>query len=516
LRIASPYPGCVPAGNLSFGLQRIRPSRLKGIAFTQNHFYEAPLESLAALTPAYSARRATWGAAHDEVQQTMSTKHTRKDCRANGEGKLSQHSAQPLSTPFNPLNPGFRSVSALFFVCAVLAACSPVGSTVGAPTSVGRSTNDGDITRGGESSAGIPGTVDASDLYHSDTAGAESPENPLVPLVGQLSAQNGYANLTPEPVAGIYPVENQALTGSWGLLVVARSGAVSLLGADLRRGRTLFRLPHSPEFGAISPRGDRLALSFGDSIGLVDPLTGAMIDRFDRIKSRITALDWSPDGEALLVGAADGRIYRWRLDGAADELGSAEWNRRFERYIGHATTVSAVRYHPLGSLFFSGDWDGKVSAWRDYTADGASAEFERDALKAGFFTRATERMAAQGGVSREGIEALAIDREARHLIAAHQDGALELWGVRGLKMLGSRPPGGGAVYAMALSEDGKTVATASRDGRVRTYRVGVDSPGAPAFQPLGEAEHPGTRHLVFLRNGTLLAAEGSGRVVAVQ
>lgn len=411
---------------------------------------------------------------------------------------------------------GTVHIGALCVVCATLAACSPVGSTIESPTSVGLITAGEDIKRGVESSAGIAASADPSEPHHSAIAGAESPETPLVSLVASLPAQPGFGIFAPEPIIGMYPVENQHVGGPWGVLVITRSGTVSLLGSDLSRGVTVFRLPEAPDLGALCPSGDRLAVASGSVVALYDPVTGADLGRFDRIKSRVTALDWSPDGAGLLVGAADGRVYRWRLDEATADLGSTEWTRRFERYIGHATTVSAVRYHPHGRLFFSGDWDGAVSAWRDYGADGARAKFERDPLGGEFFTRSTERMVVKGSGNRAGVEAIVIDRGARRLIAARQDGSLDLWGVRGLKMIASRPPVGGAVHAIALSEEGEIVATASRDGRVRTYRLGEGSAGGPAFQLLSEVEHPGARHLTFLRDGTLLAAEGSGKVVAVR
>lgn len=419
--------------------------------------------------------------------------------------------ASNLSVPFLSA----LYVSALFFVCAALTACSNVGSTTGVSTSVDLITQGGDSKRGRESSAGIAGSADASDSHNSDTMGAKSPENPLFSLLANLSAVDGLTNVSTEPLVGIYPVENQSVNGVLGIVMVAKSGAVSLLSADLRRGKTLFNLSGRPTRGALSPAGDRLAISFGEEVELVSPTTGTVLDRFARIKSRITALDWSPDGAALLLGAADGRVYRWRLDGAAAELGSTEWNRRFERYIGHGATVGAVRYHPHGKVFFSGDWDGALSAWRDYQADAGSAPFEQDVLRGEFFTRQPARQTASGGTTSEGIDAILVDRHARRLVTARQDGTLEVWGIRGLKFIGSRPPAGGAVYAMALSEDGGTLAIGSRDGRVRRFRLGDGSVGTPPFEPIGENVAVGAQHLAFLRNGTLLAADRTGKVVAL-
>jgi WD40 repeat protein len=318
-----------------------------------------------------------------------------------------------------------------------------------------------------------------------------------------------------EPIVGVYPLSLQLVKPTWGAVIVGERGSVGV-ATDVRpEGRTIFRLSASPECGSLSLDGSRLAVSFGTTVDIYHLLTGERVERFDRSRGRITALDWAPDGESLLIGAADGKVYRWRFDRGVAELPPTEWSRRFERYVGHSTTIGAVRYHPLGRVFFSGDWDGGLSAWRDYEADGEVGLFERDPLGGEFYTRRTERISVQRPGGGEGIDALGVDRVGQRLVAGRQDGSFDVWGLRGMKHLVTQPLAGGAIYDLQVSPAGDTVATASRDGRVRVFRL-TAPPTGPEIKQIAEREHPGARRLAFTSNGTLLLGDKSGKVVVVR
>jgi WD40 repeat protein len=214
------------------------------------------------------------------------------------------------------------------------------------------------------------------------------------------------------------------------------------------------------------------------------------------------------------MGGADGRVYRWRFDRAVEELPPSQWSRRFERYIGHATSVGAVRYHPLGRIFFSGDWDGSLSAWRDYEAAGESGLYEKDPVGGGFYTRKPDRIVVQRPGGGEGIELLAVDRAGKRIFVGRQDGSFDVWAARGMKHLGTQPAAGGALNDLQVAPDGESLATSSRDGRVRLYRLKVDK-AELSIVPVGERLFAGGGKLAFIPDGTLLVGDKSGKVSVV-
>jgi WD40 repeat protein len=278
--------------------------------------------------------------------------------------------------------------------------------------------------------------------------------------------------------------------------------------------RTLFTVDVEPSVAALSRDGSKLALGAGVGVEVYDPLSGRSLGRWKGGRARATALDWSPDGEALLIGAADGRIYRWRLGLEPADLSSAEWNRRYERYIGHATAVSAVRYHPFGRIFFTGDWDGEVSAWLDHSADPYGGQFDKDVLGGRFFTAKTPRVVGARAGGRDEVTAIAVSNDGERLVVAGADGTLEVWNVRGFKSVASLKQGGGSIFALALDERGAEFAVASRDGQVRRYAI--EEQQAVALRLKETVALPGARALAYLRNGDLIGGDKRGRVVALR
>jgi len=286
---------------------------------------------------------------------------------------------------------------------------------------------------------------------------------------------------------------------------------VELLRTGVKRG--LFTVDSPPRVAALSQDGTKLALALGSGVQVIDSLSGRPLGRWQGARAQSTALDWSPDGEALLIGAADGRVYRWRLGLDPADLSSMEWNRRFERYIGHATAVSAVRYHPLGRIFFTGDWDGEVSAWLDHGSDPHGGRFDDDVLGGRFFTAKTPRVVGARAGARDEVTALAVSSDGERLVTAGSDGTLEVWSVRGFKSVATTKQVGGEIVALALNPSGVELAVASRDGQVRRYAI--EGQREIALKLKETVALPEVRALAYLRNGDLLGGDKRGRVVVV-
>jgi WD40 repeat protein len=152
---------------------------------------------------------------------------------------------------------------------------------------------------------------------------------------------------------------------------------------------------------------------------------------------RVTPLAFAPDGQTLLVGGT-GPIHRLTFpDGAA-----------LSSLTGHKTIIMGLRFSPDGSLLASTGYDGSLRLWSTAAWD----EVRAVPLKtAGIFQIAW----APGG------ETVAISVDHGILLFSVAEGALR----RRLDL----PIKG--VYGLAFSPDGRFLANAAADGRLRIWAL---------------------------------------------
>jgi RNA polymerase sigma factor (sigma-70 family) len=124
------------------------------------------------------------------------------------------------------------------------------------------------------------------------------------------------------------------------------------------------------------------------------------------------------------------------------------------------------------------------------------------------------------------VKALAFTRDGQELVSLGNDSSLQLWQVPSGKEVGRLPgaaEAGRIIYAVAFSDDGKTMATADDDKGKDTYKITFFdcNPGRPGEQrppTLGrdrfhfKAAEGIAYFLAFLPDGNLLGGSSDGRV----
>jgi WD40 repeat protein/beta-lactamase regulating signal transducer with metallopeptidase domain len=286
--------------------------------------------------------------------------------------------------------------------------------------------------------------------------------------------------------------------GSW-IATGGGDGVVSLW--DAKDGRELHALTtHGPWVFAVvfSPDGRLLASGGYDcAIRLWDVATGELRATLRGHAGGIRGLTFSPDGRTLASAAADDRVRLWNVaDGS-----QAHTLKR------HAESVRALGFSPDGSRLATVSEDRMLRVW--IAAEGREIAPEvqlPDAGSAVRFSQAGRSLIAgtskghllvhdpengqlrgylgvEAGVpsewhiGTEAVTAILDDTVNRRLYSIFRDGTVLAWMPAGQPQTPQTQyrAAGGRVTAVAVSPDGRSLATGARDGVIRLWNVGTAS-----------------------------------------
>lgn len=297
-------------------------------------------------------------------------------------------------------------------------------------------------------------------------------------------------------------------------LALGDDGALYAIGGDGRMALIFATGIRTPVAGAVSLRSHSLALSDMGRVRVFDLISGKQTHEQTKIRTRVNSLDFDAAGETLLLGGTDARVYRWKFLHRAENVKEAE--QSLERYIGHATVVNRVRYHPRGRIFFSADWSGRVSAWMRYDADAFGGEYLKNATQGRPFTVENLRANAQFGADGT-VEGLECDGAGELLVVASDKGELSLLMVRGFKPLAKTQAHRGLIYDLAFSDDGRSIVTVGRDDHLRLWNI--ESLDLQSIDPTkaeivldSELETPGANRLALTSGGKIILGFKNGEI----
>ena len=230
------------------------------------------------------------------------------------------------------------------------------------------------------------------------------------------------------------PDGKHILTGSWD-----NSGRIW----DVATGKELQRLNgHSAViFGvAYSPDSKLVATASGDkSVRLWDSTTGKEVRKLDGHTKEVFGVAFSPDGKQIATGSFDGTARIW-------ETATGKEVRRLE---GTQPGITAVLFSPDGKTLLGGSQTNSLYIWD--------------------VEKGKELRRCEGHTGY--IYPIALTQDGRTLASGSYDNSIRLWEVaRGKER--RRIDQAGDIYAMTMTPDGKTIfSTSGRDKAIHLWEV---------------------------------------------
>jgi WD40 repeat protein len=239
-------------------------------------------------------------------------------------------------------------------------------------------------------------------------------------------------------------------------------------------------LPHAWRLTAWSPDGKTLATdSSGSAILLWEAATGRLHAILNGHTDRVTLLAWSPDGKTLASGSLDKTVILWeaatgrlrlRLTGYAGPTVNLTWSP------GGDVLATQALVPAKDPLLHQEVGEGKVTL-----CDARTGE-PRAVLVLGDSSISTLAW------SPDGRTLATIAWKERPRVFYEADTAVYLWDPAAGKARARLTPPAGAIWKMAWSPDGKTLATAAWDQTVILWNAAAGNPRAILPSPAGAVQ----------------------------
>ncbi len=313
---------------------------------------------------------------------------------------------------------------------------------------------------------------------------------------------------------------NPATDGSLRTISVDRDGKVLLWMLRENVPYELYTLASPGDTYALSADQRLLAVARGTTVSLHSLPEHRQLGALDRLATRVNALTFHPHGGSVLIAGADGKVYRWKYLGNEVVNDPSERNKPFERYLGHATVVSAVAFHPNGRFFLSGDWKGRLRAWLLYDSDLFEGGFDENIFEGKFFTeRVPFRVAARSDATS--IDFIRVSQDGEFFLLGTGGGNIELWSTRGYKREAVAQAYRGVIKELDFDSASQKVMGYGRDGMLKVWEIvrREDDVLGEVFYELvltRESRVPSIQELSFLDEKRAVAGGVDGSMMLIQ
>ncbi len=346
------------------------------------------------------------------------------------------------------------------------------------------------------------------------------------------------------------------------------NGEGQIWGWDIASGKPIMQPilgVHSSDVWELvfSPAGDRIATASSDGTSaLVSYPEGKVVGHAFAPEDGIQSVEALPDGSGLVGGGADGRVRVWDFHQGATMAVSAVGHDRpiteialsadghlmatlggdqavrlwmlskpispdVERRVA-GSTAKGVAIGDGGRLVAAGDETGLVQLWRGddpapldlaghqrqvwalaFSPDGASLASADRAGEVIVWDVGSGAMRQRAKGDSGATWWVGFTADGKHLATA-SDAGVELWDADSMTRAATLPQPSGQVTRAALSADGRLLATASSDGRLRIFDL-VDDRLVREFPVIDVV----VWSVAFSPDGKLIASAGSDEVVSL-
>ncbi|HJZ59166.1 MAG TPA: hypothetical protein VKE74_29750, partial [Gemmataceae bacterium] len=293
---------------------------------------------------------------------------------------------------------------------------------------------------------------------------------------------------------------------------------------------------------AFSPTGKLVASTGGSQVHLWDPDTGKLIKvlvKLEKTDKPLKALAFSPDGKHLAVGGDDGILRVVEVESGKATFTSPSRNARIEKVayspngkligvvdsgtpnvnngVGQVAVYAPAAGNPMPMSVQSGEYGEALGV--GFTPDSAAVfTCGRDAKARLTVGPAPDGTAPMNMSTRvrdyvghvKAVFALAVTPDGKYLVTGGEDKTVRVWEVSSGKQVRAFHGHLGSVIAVTVREDGRQLASASDDGAIRVW----DLSATDDHTALTEATDS-LWTVAFSPDGKRVAAAGADRTVRV-